>query len=188
MFTQLARSRSVLPSNQLSISRCFATRQRRLFATTKDSKSGYGITILLNFLFRTTLKDIIGIDLGTTNSCVAIMEATEPRVLENSEGGRTTPSIVAFTDDNQRLVGVPAKRQAVTNPLNTIYATKRLIGRSFDDSEVKKEMAMVPFKIIRGPNGDAWVEAKGKSYSPSEIGAFVLMKMKETAGKRNNFT
>lgn len=126
-------------------------------------------------------KDIIGIDLGTTNSCVAIMEGTEPRVLENSEGGRTTPSVVAFAEDGQRLVGVPAKRQAVTNSLNTIYATKRLIGRGFDDNEVKKEMAMVPFKIVRGPNQDAWVEVKGRQYSPSEIGAFVLVKMKETA-------
>jgi molecular chaperone DnaK len=125
--------------------------------------------------------DIIGIDLGTTNSCVAVMEGSEPRVLENSEGGRTTPSVVAFTDDGQRLIGIPAKRQSVTNPLNTIYATKRLIGRNFDDKEVKKEMKMVPFKIIKGTNGDAWVEVKGRGYSPSEIGAFVLMKMKETA-------
>lgn len=111
-------------------------------------------------------------------------EGQEARVLENSEGGRTTPSIVAFTDDGQRLVGTPAKRQAITNPINTIYATKRLIGRSFDDAEVKKEMAMVPFKIVRGPNGDAWVEAKGKVYSPSEIGSFVLKKLKESAGKK----
>jgi len=126
--------------------------------------------------------NIIGIDLGTTNSCVAIMEGKEPRVLENSEGMRTTPSVVAFTEDGQRLVGIPAKRQSQTNAENTFYATKRLIGRSFDDAEVKKEMAMVPFKIVRATNGDAWVETKfGKRYSPSEIGAFVLIKMKETA-------
>lgn len=124
----------------------------------------------------------MGIDLGTTNSCVAIMEGAEPRVLENVEGGRTTPSVIAFTEDGQRLVGVAAKRQAVTNPQNTLFATKRLIGRRFDDPTVKKEMAMVPFKISRGPNGDAWVEAKGKQYSPSEVGSFVLTKMKESAG------
>lgn len=125
--------------------------------------------------------DVIGIDLGTTNSCVAIMEGNEPRVIENAEGARTTPSVVAFTDDGQRLVGVTAKRQAVTNPQNTLFATKRLIGRRFDDPLVKKDMGMVPYKIVRGPNGDAWVEAKGKSYSPSEVGAFVLEKMKESA-------
>lgn len=127
--------------------------------------------------------DIVGIDLGTTNSCVAIMEGNEPRVIENAEGGRTTPSVVAFTDDGQRLVGVPAKRQAVTNAQNTLFAIKRLIGRRFDDPMVKKEMAMVPYKIVRGPNGDAWVEVKGKQYSPSEVGSFVLTKMKESAGK-----
>lgn len=125
--------------------------------------------------------DVIGIDLGTTNSCVAFMEGSEPRVLENVEGARTTPSVVAFTDDAQKLVGVTAKRQAVTNPTNTLFATKRLIGRRFDDPMVKKDMAMVPYKIVRGSNGDAWVEAKGKSYSPSEVGAFVLEKMKESA-------
>jgi len=125
--------------------------------------------------------DCIGIDLGTTNSCVALMEGSEPRVIENSEGSRTTPSVVAFTEDGQRLVGVTAKRQAVTNPTNTLFATKRLIGRRFDDPLVKKDMSMVPYKIVRGANGDAWVEAKGKSYSPSEVGAFVLEKMKESA-------
>jgi molecular chaperone DnaK len=109
------------------------------------------------------------------------MEGNEPRVLENVEGARTTPSVVAFTDDGQRLVGVSAKRQAVTNPTNTLFATKRLIGRRFDDPLVKKDMGMVPYKIVRGPNGDAWVEAKGKQYSPSEVGAFVLEKMKESA-------
>ncbi|CAF3495584.1 unnamed protein product [Rotaria sp. Silwood1] len=125
--------------------------------------------------------NIIGIDLGTTNSCVAIMEGKSPKVLENAEGMRTTPSVVAFTKDNERLVGMPAKRQAVTNPQNTFYATKRLIGRKFNDDEVKKEMQSVSFKIVRASNGDAWVEANGKMYSPSQIGAFVLMKMKETA-------
>lgn len=124
---------------------------------------------------------IIGIDLGTTNSCVAIMEGSEPRVLENSEGMRTTPSVVAFAEGGERLVGVPAKRQAVTNSSNTIYASKRLIGRKYSDSEVQKEASMVPFRIVPGPNGDAYVEANGRQYSPSEIGAFVLMKMKETA-------
>lgn len=109
------------------------------------------------------------------------MEGQEPRVLENVEGARTTPSVVAFTEDGQKLVGVAAKRQAVTNPTNTLFATKRLIGRRFDDPLVKKDMGMVPYKIVRGSNGDAWVEAKGKSYSPSEVGAFVLEKMKESA-------
>jgi molecular chaperone DnaK len=124
---------------------------------------------------------VIGIDLGTTNSCVAVMEGKTPKVLENSEGMRTTPSAVAFTKDGERLVGQPAKRQSVTNPENTFYATKRLIGRRFDDAEVKKEQTAVAFKIVRASNGDAWVESKGKMYSPSQIGAFVLTKMKETA-------
>lgn len=124
---------------------------------------------------------VIGIDLGTTNSCVAVMEGATPRVLENAEGLRTTPSVVAFTKDGERLVGTPAKRQAVTNPENTFYATKRLIGRRFEDSEVKKEMQSVAFKIVKASNGDAWVESMGKMYSPSQIGAFVLTKMKETA-------
>lgn len=124
---------------------------------------------------------VIGIDLGTTNSCVAIMEGKTAKVLENSEGARTTPSVVAFTKDQERLVGMPAKRQAVTNPGNTFHATKRLIGRRYDDAEVKKDMKTVPYKIIRANNGDAWLEAQGKTYSPSQIGAFVLTKMKETA-------
>jgi len=124
---------------------------------------------------------VIGIDLGTTNSCVAVMEGKAPKVIENAEGQRTTPSVVAFTDKGERLVGLPAKRQAVTNPANTVYATKRLIGRMFDDAEVQKEVKMVPFKITRADNGDAWVEAGGQKYSPSQIGAFTLMKMKETA-------
>ncbi|KAF8059743.1 Heat shock 70 kDa protein [Scenedesmus sp. PABB004] len=125
--------------------------------------------------------EVIGIDLGTTNSCVAVMEGKTPRVIENAEGQRTTPSIVAFTKDGERLVGIPAKRQAVTNPTNTVYATKRLIGRAFKDEQTQKEMKMVPYQIIDGPGGDAWVEAGGQKYSPSQIGAFVLTKMKETA-------
>eukprot|EP00882_Tetradesmus_deserticola_P000744 GHRQ01000812.1.p1 GENE.GHRQ01000812.1~~GHRQ01000812.1.p1 ORF type:complete len:666 (+),score=375.37 GHRQ01000812.1:203-2200(+) len=125
--------------------------------------------------------EVIGIDLGTTNSCVAVMEGKTPRVIENAEGQRTTPSIVAFTKDGERLVGIPAKRQAVTNPTNTVYATKRLIGRAFKDEQTQKEMKMVPFKIVPSPSGDAWVEAGGQQYSPSQIGAFVLTKMKETA-------
>lgn len=124
---------------------------------------------------------VIGIDLGTTNSCVAIMEGKTPKVLENSEGSRTTPSVVAFTKDGERLVGMPAKRQAVTNAQNTLSATKRLIGRRFEDPEVQKDMKTVSYKIVKASNGDAWVEAQGKMYSPSQIGAFILMKMKETA-------
>ncbi|MGA8583824.1 MAG: molecular chaperone DnaK [Roseiarcus sp.] len=127
------------------------------------------------------MAKVIGIDLGTTNSCVAVMEGSTPKVIENSEGARTTPSIVAFTDDGERLVGQPAKRQAVTNPERTIFAIKRLIGRSFDDPISKKDMALVPYKIVRGPNGDAWVAVDGKQYSPSQISAFLLQKMKETA-------
>jgi molecular chaperone DnaK len=124
---------------------------------------------------------VIGIDLGTTNSCVAVMEGTQPKVIENAEGARTTPSIVAFTDDGERLVGQPAKRQAVTNPSRTFFAIKRLIGRTFEDPMTKKDMGLVPYQIIRGGNGDAWVEADGKQYSPSQISAFTLQKMKETA-------
>src|SRR6202161_3850480 len=127
------------------------------------------------------MAKVIGIDLGTTNSCVAVMEGAAPKVIENSEGARTTPSILAFTDDGERLVGQPAKRQAVTNPERTIFAIKRLIGRSFDDPISKKDMALVPYKIVRGPNGDAWVTVDGKQYSPSQISAFILQKMKETA-------
>jgi molecular chaperone DnaK len=124
---------------------------------------------------------VIGIDLGTTNSCVAVMEGKTPKVIENAEGMRTTPSIVAFTDDGERLVGQPAKRQAVTNPEKTIFAVKRLIGRRYDDPMVEKDKKLVPYKITRASNGDAWVEADGKSYSPSQISAFILQKMKETA-------
>ncbi|KDN41675.1 heat shock protein 70 [Tilletiaria anomala UBC 951] len=124
---------------------------------------------------------VIGIDLGTTNSCVSIMEGQQARVIENSEGGRTTPSVVAFTKEGERLVGVPAKRQAVVNPEATLFATKRLIGRKFPDKEVQKDLANVPYKIIPHSNGDAWVEARGQKYSPSQIGAFVVGKLKETA-------
>jgi len=125
--------------------------------------------------------DVIGIDLGTTNSCVAIMDGGAAKVIENSEGMRTTPSMVGLTADGQRLVGIPAKRQAVTNPENTIFAAKRLIGRRFEDDATKKDMKALPYKIVRAGNGDAWVEAAGDKYSPSQIGAFVLGKMKETA-------
>ncbi|MCZ8369487.1 MAG: molecular chaperone DnaK [Porphyrobacter sp.] len=124
---------------------------------------------------------VIGIDLGTTNSCVAVMDGGKPKVIENSEGARTTPSIVAFTKDGQRLIGQPAKRQAVTNPDNTLFAIKRLIGRRFDDPMTKKDMELVPYKITKGKNGDAWVNAGGEDYSPSQVSAFILQKMKETA-------
>ncbi|XP_023744836.1 heat shock 70 kDa protein, mitochondrial [Lactuca sativa] len=126
-------------------------------------------------------NEVIGIDLGTTNSCVAVMEGKSAKVIENSEGSRTTPSVVAFNQKGELIVGTPAKRQAVTNPTNTVFGTKRLIGRRFDDSQTQKEMGMVPYKIVKAPNGDAWVEANGQKYSPSQIGAFVLTKMKETA-------
>ena len=127
------------------------------------------------------MAKVIGIDLGTTNSCVSVMEGGKPKVIENAEGARTTPSIVAFAKDGERLVGQPAKRQAVTNGDNTIFAVKRLIGRRFDDPVTKKDTELVPYKIVRGQNGDAWVNAGGKDYSPSQISAFTLQKMKETA-------
>jgi molecular chaperone DnaK len=127
------------------------------------------------------MSKVIGIDLGTTNSCVAVMEGSHPKVIENAEGARTTPSMVAFTNDGERLIGLPAKRQSVTNPENTFFAIKRLIGRRFEDEMVKKDMGLVPYKIVRGDNGDAWVESHGKKYSPSQISAFILQKMKETA-------
>ena len=129
------------------------------------------------------MSKIIGIDLGTTNSCVAIMEGSQAKVLENAEGARTTPSVVAFTEENEKLIGQPAKRQAVTNPENTIFAVKRLIGRNFDDQTVKKDIQAAPFKIVNSEKGDAWIEAKGEKYSPSQISAFILQKMKETAEK-----
>src|SRR5215468_8986580 len=127
------------------------------------------------------MAKVIGIDLGTTNSCVAIMESGDPTVLANSEGSRITPSVVAFTDSGERLVGQVARRQSITNPENTIFAIKRLIGRRYDDPITLKDKGMVPYKIVAGPNGDAWVEVKGKKYSPSQISAFILTKMKETA-------
>jgi molecular chaperone DnaK len=129
------------------------------------------------------MTKIIGIDLGTTNSCVAIMEGSQAKVLENAEGARTTPSVVAFTDEKDKLIGQPAKRQAVTNPENTIFAVKRLIGRNFEDTTVKKDIEAAPFKIVNSEKGDAWIEAKGEKYSPSQISAFILQKMKETAEK-----
>jgi molecular chaperone DnaK len=130
------------------------------------------------------MSKIIGIDLGTTNSCVAIMDGAQPKVLENAEGVRTTPSIVAFTESGEKLVGLPAKRQAVTNPENTFFSVKRLIGKSFDDSNLKKEIQGLPYKVIKSDNGtDAWVQSRGKKYSPSQISAFILMKMKESAEK-----
>ena len=129
------------------------------------------------------MSKIIGIDLGTTNSCVAIMEGSQAKVLENAEGARTTPSVVAFTDEKEKLIGQPAKRQAVTNPENTIFAVKRLIGRNFEDPTVKKDIEAAPFKIVNSEKGDAWIEAKNEKYSPSQISAFILQKMKETAEK-----
>ncbi len=127
------------------------------------------------------MAKVIGIDLGTTNSCVAVMDGGKPKVIENAEGARTTPSIVAFAKDGERLIGQPAKRQAVTNPESTIYAVKRLIGRRFDDPMTKKDMGLVPYGIVKGKTGDAWVKAGGEEYSPSQISAFILQKMKETA-------
>ena len=124
---------------------------------------------------------VIGIDLGTTNSCVSVMDGSTPKVIENAEGARTTPSMVAFTDENERLIGQPAKRQAVTNPRNTLFAIKRLIGRTFNDPATKKDMDMVPYEIVSADNGDAWINAADEKYSPSQISAFILQKMKETA-------
>ena len=129
------------------------------------------------------MSKVIGIDLGTTNSCVAIMDGSQAKVLENAEGARTTPSVVAFSDNDEKLIGQPAKRQAVTNPENTLFAVKRLVGRNFDDETVKKDIAKAPYKIIKSDKNDAWLEARGKKYSPSQISAFILQKMKETAEK-----
>ncbi len=124
---------------------------------------------------------IIGIDLGTTNSCVSVLEGGKPRVIENAEGGRTTPSIVAYADDSEVLVGQSAKRQAVTNPTDTLFAVKRLIGRRFEDDVVQKDIKMVPYKIVKADNGDAWVESKGEKMAPPQVSAEVLRKMKKTA-------
>jgi len=127
------------------------------------------------------MSKVIGIDLGTTNSCVAVMEGSQAKVIENAEGQRTTPSMVAFTPSGERLVGQAAKRQAVTNPENTLFAIKRLLGRRFDDPVVQQNSKNVPYKLVKGDNGDAWVESQGKKYAPSQISAFILQKMKETA-------
>src|SRR5437879_2889622 len=127
------------------------------------------------------MAKIIGIDLGTTNSCVAIMEGGQPKVIENSEGARTTPSVVAYTDDGEVLVGASAKRQAVTNAKNTIFAVKRLIGRRFEEKEVQKDIGLMPYKIVRADNGDAWIEVRGKKIAPQQVSAEVLRKMKKTA-------
>src|ERR1700675_1533895 len=127
------------------------------------------------------MSKVIGIDLGTTNSCVAVMEGKDAKVIENAEGARTTPSMVAFTESGERLVGQAAKRQAVTNPENTLFAIKRLIGRRFDDPLAQKDRGLVPYKIVAGDNGDAWGEVRGTKYSPSQISPFILEKMKETA-------
>src|SRR4051794_35514787 len=127
------------------------------------------------------MSKVIGIDLGTTNSCVAVMEGKDVKVIENTEGARTTPSMVAFTESGERLVGQASKRQAVTNPENTLFAIKRLIGRRFEDPRTKKDIDLVPYKIISGDNSDAWVQPHGKKYSPSQTSAFILQKMKETA-------
>ena len=127
------------------------------------------------------MASIIGIDLGTTNSCVAVMDGGKPKVLENSEGDRTTPSVVAFSDDDEVLVGQSAKRQAVTNPHNTIFASKRLVGRKFDEEVVQRDLDLMPYKIVKAKNGDAWIEAKGKQMAPPEVSARVLQKMKQTA-------
>lgn len=143
--------------------------------------NGINGTNLLQRAYASVQGQVIGVDLGTTNSCVSVMEGSTPKVIENSEGFRTTPSVIAFTADGERLVGAPARRQAVTNPENTLYASKRYIGRRFDDKEVQQDIKQVPFKIVRASNGDAWFEAQGKVYSPSQLGAFTLTKMKETA-------
>ena len=129
------------------------------------------------------MSKVIGIDLGTTNSCVAIMDGSQAKVLENAEGARTTPSVVAFLENDEKLVGQPAKRQAVTNAQDTIFAAKRLIGRNFEDETVKKDIGKVPFKIVKSDKPAPWVEGKGQKYTPSQISAFVLQKMKETAEK-----
>ncbi len=127
------------------------------------------------------MSKVIGIDLGTTNSCVAVMDGKNPKEIENTEGARTTPSMVAVTDSGERLVGQPAKRQAVTNPEDTLFAIKRLIGRRYDDPLTEKDKGLVPYGIVKAENGDAWVTSRGKKYSPSQVSAFILQKMKETA-------
>eukprot|EP00933_Yihiella_yeosuensis_P014633 TRINITY_DN1303_c0_g1_i4.p1 TRINITY_DN1303_c0_g1~~TRINITY_DN1303_c0_g1_i4.p1 ORF type:complete len:688 (+),score=227.30 TRINITY_DN1303_c0_g1_i4:77-2065(+) len=157
------------------------SRMLRLPTSAASSALGRRAFLSTSTARRQAKGDVIGIDLGTTNSCVAVMEGSTPKVIENSEGARTTPSIVGFAKDGERLVGIPAKRQAVTNPENTVFAAKRLIGRSYDDDATQKDKKILPYKIIKASNGDAWIEASGEKYSPSQIGAFVLTKMKETA-------
>ncbi|KAM3746974.1 hypothetical protein ACB098_05G003600 [Castanea mollissima] len=164
-------------------------RTSSLAACRSNAKTSFATSPFVNkwaslarpFSSRPVGSDVVGIDLGTTNSCVSVMEGKNPKVIENAEGARTTPSVVAFDKKGELIVGTPAKRQGVTNPSNTFSGTKRLIGRRFDDPQIQKEMKMVPYKIVRGPAGDAWLEANGKQYSPEQIGAFVLTKMKETA-------
>lgn len=151
-----------------------------MLAARNNAKSAYKRFVRLNSSAAPS-GPVIGIDLGTTNSAVAIMEGKTPKIIENAEGGRTTPSIVAFTKEGERLVGIPAKRQAVVNPENTLFATKRLIGRRYEDKEVQRDINEVPYKIVKHENGDAWIEARGEKYSPPQIGGFVLNKMKETA-------
>ena len=153
-----------------------------MLSTLRTPLTRLGLRPTLTRTFAADAGDVIGIDLGTTNSCVSTMEGRSPRVIENSEGSRTTPSVVAFADDGARLVGMAAKRQAVTNPENTLYAVKRLIGRRFGDSEVKEIDSLTPYNIVKSTNNDdAWVEARGEKFSPSQIGSMVLGKMKETA-------
>ncbi|KAM4110598.1 hypothetical protein ACJW30_05G003700 [Castanea mollissima] len=164
-------------------------RTSSLAACRSNAKTSFATSPFVNkwaslarpFSSRPVGSDVVGIDLGTTNSCVSVMEGKNPKVIENAEGARTTPLVVAFDKKGELIVGTPAKRQGVTNPSNTFSGTKRLIGRRFDDPQIQKEMKMVPYKIVRGPAGDAWLEANGKQYSPEQIGAFVLTKMKETA-------
>lgn len=176
MATFLRLSRRVSP-------RSFASTYGSLIGNSKPllSASYKWAGLARPFSSKPSGNDVIGIDLGTTNSCVSVMEGKNAKVIENAEGARTTPSVVAINQKGELLVGTPAKRQAVTNPGNTVFGTKRLIGRRFDDPQTQKEMKMVPYKIVKAANGDAWVEANGQQYSPSQIGAFVLTKMKETA-------
>ncbi|KAJ4811226.1 Heat shock protein 70 [Rhynchospora pubera] len=185
--SRLARSRSLVSAvSQVSLSLSRSEKEPIASSQIKyvngASPSPYRLVSLARaFCSKPVATDVIGIDLGTTNSCVSIMEGKTPKVIENAEGARTTPSVVAINQKSELLVGTPAKRQAVTNPSNTVFGTKRLIGRRFDDHQTQKELKMVPYKIVKAPNGDAWVEMSGQQYSPSQIGAFVLTKMKETA-------
>ncbi|KAK8198043.1 mitochondrial heat shock protein-like protein [Phyllosticta capitalensis] len=166
------------------LSRSFLPRASALSRASPIAKAPFGSSFVRRYAEESTEKvkgQVIGIDLGTTNSAVAVMEGKQPRIIENAEGTRTTPSVVGFTKDGERLVGIAAKRQAVVNPENTLFATKRLIGRKFTDPEVQRDIAQVPYKIVQHTNGDAWLEAQGQKYSPSQVGGFVLGKMKETA-------